>query len=62
MLIPPTNLKILVSINNSNSEENMCSHHTFDFSKGDIVEYLYISIPPSKYFIQNVKKWIKEDY
>ena len=56
MLTPPTNYKTLVSSINSSSEENMCSHHTFDFSKGDIVEYLYISISPSKSFLQNVKK------
>ena len=57
MLIPPTNLKILVSINNSNSEENMCSHHTFDFSRGGIVEYLYISIPyrPLNLFFRMLK-------
>ena len=53
---PPTNLKTLVSSINSISEENMCSHHTFYFSKGGIVEYLYIVIPPYKSFLQNVKK------
>ena len=47
---------------NSNSEDNMCSHHTFDFSKGGMVVHFNISIPPSKFVLQNIKKWKKEDY
>ena len=41
---------------NSNSEDNMCSHHTFDFSKGGMVVHFNISIPPSKFVLQNIKK------
>ena len=57
MLSPPTNYKTLVLLNTFISEENMCSHHTFYFSRDGIVEYLYISIPyrPLNLFFRMLK-------
>ena len=52
MQILPKNSKRLGNRYKYNSEDNMCSHHTFNFSKGGIEILKYSTIPPSKNFLQ----------